>query len=242
MDKAAHLFGRSQVLLPGRCGTQSVAVDWNGVGTGIATPEDFGTTFLERAFPRVQKVFSDEQVGDPVCGIPIPFGLLNSCETGHYFEDRKSLPSTRIIEVALHHEYQGFNFEDHHVLEEPKSFESLRMKSQHTTLMIRNLPNTVSTIDLKKTVDDTGFADLYDILYVPFRVGNDNKNLGFAFVNFLSQTIADEFSRAWLAFKKDGISVSFANVQGRDENIKMMKKKKLHRIQDPRLKPFVRDR
>merc|ERR1719382_524634 len=71
-----------------------------------------------------------------------------------------------------------------------------------TTVMLRNLPNTLNRDKLRQTLDDMGFCGQYDLVYLPvdFSTG---AGLGYAFINV---TLPCNVTRIWESF--DGISVS----------------------------------
>jgi len=91
-----------------------------------------------------------------------------------------------------------------------------------TTLAIRNLPYNVTHDELLLAVDASGFAGLYDFVYLPSKF-NEHRNQGFAFINFVDVTVAQQFHAKWhksrhltkMAFKTiKPLNVSVATVQG----------------------------
>jgi len=58
--------------------------------------------------------------------------------------------------------------------------------------MMRDIPNSYSSSRLIQLFDDAGFLGTYDFVYLPvdFRT---NMSLGYAFVNFVSSSAAQEF-------------------------------------------------
>lgn len=65
-----------------------------------------------------------------------------------------------------------------------------------TTLMIRNLPYSVTCEELLQAVDASGFASLYSFVYLPHKIVG-NRNLGFAFINFVNADAATQFQSEW---------------------------------------------
>jgi len=61
-----------------------------------------------------------------------------------------------------------------------------------TTLMIRNVPCTFEIQDLVHVIEEAGFKDCYDFLYLPMRNEKPN-NKGYALLNLHSQVLADKF-------------------------------------------------
>jgi hypothetical protein len=92
-----------------------------------------------------------------------------------------------------------------------------------TTLAIRNLPYNVTHDELLLAVDASGFAGLYDFVYLPNKF-NEHRNQGFAFINFVDVTVAQQFHATWhksrrltkkMPFKTiKPLNVSVAAVQG----------------------------
>lgn len=89
-----------------------------------------------------------------------------------------------------------------------------------TTLMIRNLPYSVTREELIEAVDASGFADLYNFVYLPHRW---NKQLGFTFINFINVDVAQRFHAIWHKSRRfkakctkgiKPLNVSVATVQG----------------------------
>lgn len=89
-----------------------------------------------------------------------------------------------------------------------------------TTLMIRNLPYSLTREELEQAVDESGFADMYNFVYLPHKW---NKQLGFAFINFVDVVAAKNFHAGWhksQRFKSKcpkgikPLNVSAASVQG----------------------------
>jgi len=64
--------------------------------------------------------------------------------------------------------------------------------SELTTVMLRNLPNDYTRSMLLQLLDVEGFSGAYDFVYLPidFKTGS---GLGYAFLNFTAQDIADQF-------------------------------------------------
>jgi len=65
-----------------------------------------------------------------------------------------------------------------------------------TTMMIRNVPYAMTVAALEQALQDAGFGDCFDFLYLPMK-RNQEKNLGFAFLNFVSPDYATEFKNAF---------------------------------------------
>jgi hypothetical protein len=72
-----------------------------------------------------------------------------------------------------------------------------------TTLMIRNLPNKLTPPMIMECVDELGFENEYDYLFVPIDTnapGWANRNLGYCFLNLTSPAIAKRFCEVTYGF------------------------------------------
>jgi len=65
-----------------------------------------------------------------------------------------------------------------------------------TTMMIRNVPYAMTVAALEQALQNVGFGDCFDFLYLPMK-RNQEKNLGFAFLNFVSPEDAAVFKKAF---------------------------------------------
>ena len=86
-----------------------------------------------------------------------------------------------------------------------------------TTLMIRNIPNKYTIQDLSNEIDQN-FENSYDFLYLPcdikvlYFLFQNNCNVGYGFINFVSTEILFEFykrfhSKKWLKFRSDKVLI-----------------------------------
>jgi hypothetical protein len=95
-----------------------------------------------------------------------------------------------------------------------------------TTLMIRNIPGKYAQTDLIADLQDTGFGNAYDFLYLPIDKGTSN-NVGYAFVNFVDPRVASAFMQAFAGHcfaQLHGSSnkrarISVAHLQGLEKNL-----------------------
>eukprot|EP00928_Gymnodinium_smaydae_P075994 TRINITY_DN589_c2_g1_i1.p1 TRINITY_DN589_c2_g1~~TRINITY_DN589_c2_g1_i1.p1 ORF type:complete len:906 (+),score=181.80 TRINITY_DN589_c2_g1_i1:381-2720(+) len=113
-----------------------------------------------------------------------------------------------------------------------------------TTVMIRNLPDTLTQASLMAAMDTTGFRDQYDFAYLPCSFTSQEAK-GFAFVNFQSSTIAQEFAFSWHGTRRFGLdskalNISEAAVQGKDANVARWGTCRKQRIRNPARRPFVK--
>jgi len=76
-------------------------------------------------------------------------------------------------------------------------------KSLTTTVCFRNLPNNYSTKMCLELLDENGFKDRYDFIYVPhdFKRLPTLTNLGYFFVNFISHEYAASALAKLVGFK-----------------------------------------
>jgi hypothetical protein len=70
---------------------------------------------------------------------------------------------------------------------------------KQTTVMIRNIPNNVTRADLLNVLIGAGFQGLFDFLYLPMDF-KKNSNVGYAFVNLVSEEAADQIYAAFEGF------------------------------------------
>jgi len=87
-----------------------------------------------------------------------------------------------------------------------------------TTLMMTNIPCHLDVSDLALIIEEAGFQDCYDVLYLPKR-GGSLHNMGFAVLNFNTSALANRFK---CTFSK-GLTMSVACVQGFTEILKLVK-------------------
>eukprot|EP00928_Gymnodinium_smaydae_P057140 TRINITY_DN40412_c0_g1_i1.p1 TRINITY_DN40412_c0_g1~~TRINITY_DN40412_c0_g1_i1.p1 ORF type:complete len:348 (+),score=35.86 TRINITY_DN40412_c0_g1_i1:86-1129(+) len=146
----------------------------------------------------------------------------------------------------------GFDLADYRLDDDPigavaqQSRPSVSLRSDGvTTLMVRNIPVPLMPADVMREIDDSGFADKYDIFYMPFSVA-ENVSKGYAFINFETVEDAAMFSSSWHGSHRFGdhtkhaINVSVASVQGREANLEKFRKNKVYRIRNSQFRPFVR--
>jgi hypothetical protein len=127
----------------------------------------------------------------------------------------------------------------------PHQLQSTGGGGKLTTVMIRNLPARVSQVALMKELDASGFKAAYDVCYAPCNL-HTRESKGYAFVNFISESSAHRFINTWTnsdRFVQEGsnrkINVSYAVVQGKEENLKEWNHTNIRRIRDRALKPWV---
>lgn len=113
--------------------------------------------------------------------------------------------------------------------------------SNRTTLMISNIPTRCTQARL---LDKWPADGSFDFLYLPCRFG-EHKNFGYAFVNFVSHDLATEFYSKWqgkVIGTGAGIKplvITWASIQGRDQNIKQSLNRKIKRIRNPNFQPAI---
>eukprot|EP00439_Symbiodinium_sp_Y106_P057841 s6688_g8.t1 len=103
-----------------------------------------------------------------------------------------------------------------------------------TTVMLRNIPNRY-TRDMLIARLDKGYKNLYDFVYLPIDFSS-KCNVGYAFINFRTPGAAHRFHTEFHGTKTKqclpGFSsskvaeVSFARVQGRDQNMENLRDEK----------------
>jgi hypothetical protein len=112
-----------------------------------------------------------------------------------------------------------------------------------STLMLRNIPVSLSNARLEQEIQDSGFDGAYDFIHCPRDI-NKGSGAGYAFVNFISPDLASKFALAWHATNRFGeptaINVSAAQQQGLEANLKKWSGSRLTRLKNPGLRPIVR--
>jgi hypothetical protein len=120
-------------------------------------------------------------------------------------------------------------------------------KAEVTSMMIRNLPYSLTQQKLTDALDATGFAGLYDFCYLPHKF-SDHKNVGYAFVNFVNGEVAKEFQEAWhqdrsnifnASDMRKALNVTEAVLQGRKANMQKAQSKKMNRVRNSSFRPIV---
>jgi len=131
-------------------------------------------------------------------------------------------------------------------LTEPDTPKSRRTaEEEFTTLMIRNLPHDLTQMDLIAELDENGFEQAYDFLYMPSNFCS-GRGKGYAFINFTQQAAARRFVAEWhkgvrfgAGRDRGGLSISAAAVQGRDANIKKWDVPRMRRVKNPNFRPLI---
>mmetsp|Transcript_73343 Transcript_73343/g.185198 ORF Transcript_73343/g.185198 Transcript_73343/m.185198 type:complete len:356 (+) Transcript_73343:69-1136(+) len=120
------------------------------------------------------------------------------------------------------------------------------LKKGTTTVMIRNIPASVTQKDLIHELTQGGYHDWFDFCYAPRQDFHSRQYSGFAFVNFVTTQAAEDFAQNWHNSYQFGMSppdkkvnVSRAAVQGREANIANASSHRFRRIRNPNYKPFV---
>jgi len=116
-----------------------------------------------------------------------------------------------------------------------------------TTLMIHRLPTRVRQRDLAHELDRSGFAGLYDFLYMPC-IYSSGCRQGHAFVNFVSCQAAQRCIAEWSAHRSFRIGndqtvgavlhISPAHIQGLDANMRKWATPKMLRVKNPNYHPL----
>lgn len=122
------------------------------------------------------------------------------------------------------------------------------LRGTATTLMVRNLPETVTQGRFIEELRRTGFDNLFDFCYVPTRSFKYHQGVGFAFVNFVNPSAAKVFMNRWHKSRRfsmrsgaSWLNVSRARVQGRDANMTEAGSSRMLRIRNRNFKPFCVD-
>lgn len=93
-----------------------------------------------------------------------------------------------------------------------------------SSVMMRNLPNDYTRSMLLELLKDEGFAEKYDFVYLPIDF-RSTCGLGYAFINFLSLEIAEEFRAhfdgfdSWSVKSDKTCRMTWSSLQGLDAHI-----------------------
>lgn len=110
-----------------------------------------------------------------------------------------------------------------------------------TTLVVRNIPGMYTQEMLMQEWPNLG---TYDFLYLPYNTVL-KRNLSYAFINFTLEEDALRFWQQWhkrrltLFSPKKCLNISYADVQGRNDNLLQLKKKRVIRIKVPQGMPVI---
>merc|ERR550514_1775750 len=123
---------------------------------------------------------------------------------------------------------------------EPALDENLR-----TSVMLRNIPNKYTQRMLLSVVHELGFNQTcFDFFYLPIDFRN-KCNVGYAFINFLSNDVAKQFFKALdgyqlRAFNSDKVcQVAWARVQGLQANIEHYRNSPIAGVPIPQYRPLL---
>lgn len=122
-----------------------------------------------------------------------------------------------------------------------------RADEQPTTVMIQNLPADVTQSELMDSLNQGGFQGSYNFCYVPRAAPPaEDRNQGFAFVNFETALMASSFKASWHATYlqqrgRDGraLKITAANVQGLEANVAKWGDPRAQKNRRPENRPFI---
>ena len=115
---------------------------------------------------------------------------------------------------------------------------------EKTTVMLRNIPNKYTQKMLIDCLNEKGFHGKFDFLYLPVDFRNV-ANVGYAFINFDSESTLEEFRNLFEGYKLPGFnsqkvcSVGYARVQGLSANVEHYKNSPVNQVTIPEYKPLV---
>jgi hypothetical protein len=100
-----------------------------------------------------------------------------------------------------------------------------------TSLMICNIPCCITQAQLKDVIDQSGFSETYDYMYLPTpnHMGS-SQNLGYGFINFPDPADATLFMEAFDGFRfesthsQKACTVRPAHVQGVENNLRLLRR------------------
>lgn len=116
-------------------------------------------------------------------------------------------------------------------------------EESRTTLMIKNIPNKYTKRMMMEEFDRK-FKLRYDFFYLPIDFQNQC-NVGYAFINFVSPSHIREFflefhNKKWRKFNSSKIcAISYARIQGKEDCIRHFENSALQQKKDAKLKPYI---
>lgn len=114
----------------------------------------------------------------------------------------------------------------------------METSARATTVMVRKIPRNMRRAQLMNRLDQLGFAGHYNIVNLP-TVWGTGKNLGFAFINFVTQAAAEGFMSQFSVDNQRGWAAQPAKVQGYEANLSTASSAKVSRIRSCRNRPLV---
>jgi hypothetical protein len=113
-----------------------------------------------------------------------------------------------------------------------------------TTVMLRNIPNKYTQRMLLDQLNAMGYEGKYDFFYLPIDFRN-RCNVGYAFINFLSNGTAKLFKNHLDGYRLTGFNsqkiceVSYARVQGLDANVLHYRNSPVNGVTIPEYRPLL---
>jgi len=114
-----------------------------------------------------------------------------------------------------------------------------------TTLMVRNLPRAVTKQAFLDELDSSGFRGRYNFAYLPRDFCSGGQK-GYAFVNFNSESDAEDFKQMWhnacrlgARPEDNGLDICDNCRQGFAANVRGWSSSRLARVKDPNNVPFI---
>jgi len=117
----------------------------------------------------------------------------------------------------------------------------VRLRSkQVTTLMLSDLPTSITQDSLKTDLDACGFRDRYDFVYLPHSIAR-LEVLGYAFINFCSPETAAEFATLIGECSHSGVGVQVAKEQGLKRLVALCLRRGLHKLRNSKYRPWLKE-
>mmetsp|Transcript_7702 Transcript_7702/g.16935 ORF Transcript_7702/g.16935 Transcript_7702/m.16935 type:complete len:278 (+) Transcript_7702:197-1030(+) len=116
------------------------------------------------------------------------------------------------------------------------------MRKNITTLMMQGLPNTAGTPSVTSWLCQLNFLDHVDVVYTPYDVKTET-NSGFAFINLTSveaaAALVDLAKGTYFEGSDQKLQFLIADIQGSEAVVRQIAQRKLHRIRNPQLRPYI---
>eukprot|EP00928_Gymnodinium_smaydae_P078095 TRINITY_DN6171_c0_g1_i1.p1 TRINITY_DN6171_c0_g1~~TRINITY_DN6171_c0_g1_i1.p1 ORF type:complete len:208 (+),score=38.20 TRINITY_DN6171_c0_g1_i1:26-649(+) len=111
--------------------------------------------------------------------------------------------------------------------DEPSTSQPLEVPEGATTLMLRNIPCSLSVTKVHEELASLGFEGTYDLLHIPTRPNASCK--GYGFINFVTSEDAQRFANVFVDYRfncaktQKRSHVTLARLQGYDANCKQFR-------------------
>mmetsp|Transcript_10729 Transcript_10729/g.16999 ORF Transcript_10729/g.16999 Transcript_10729/m.16999 type:complete len:280 (-) Transcript_10729:256-1095(-) len=140
---------------------------------------------------------------------PLPVIPIVACTSAYPVLDAEQLmqQARELARTAGELEAKAWRLQNPHATAIPQANEGdVSTDGSWTTVMLRNIPNNITRAGLLEILKRNGFPTIcMDFLYLPMDFKRD-ANLGYAFLNLISEQEADRFFRVFQGFEGWGLA------------------------------------